>query len=102
MKKAPPAAWTGGAFGSAASRRDAAKASRRSRGEVRLVASAQPTRRSLARARLRAGVVLDKRSPPFFRFNIGRGHRSLAAPHVRLVHRAQAARNAPINLSALR
>jgi hypothetical protein len=32
-------------------------------------------RRSLARVRLRAVVVMDKRSPPSFRFNIGREHR---------------------------
>ena len=101
-KKAPPAAWTGGAFCSAASQRDAAKASRRLRGEVRLVASAQPTRRSLARARLRAGVVLDKRSPPFFRFDIGRGPGAVQPRQSARACRASGPLNSALNIGALR
>lgn len=70
-KKAPPALGADGAFSSAASQRDAAVATRvLRRGSPRCSAQA-PMRRSLARVRLRAVVVMDKRSPPFFRFNIG-------------------------------
>src|SRR3954465_5547017 len=73
-KKAPPAAWPVVPwFCRYPTRcRKAPRVARRS--SPRRSAQA-PMRRSLARVRLQAAVVLDERSPPSLGLNIGRGHR---------------------------